>query len=127
MKNAGGSKMETHIGHQGDVHIRLCEPGTRVPQNAIEVSDPDDWIVALGESSGHRHRVVGERVRFFRAPDRMMAWALIDGPAMLIHDATYAPGVRQDHDEHRLPTGLVEFRRKREATLTDAGWRPVED
>lgn len=116
----------TESGHHGDIHIRHLGD-VPPPADAIEVADPEAWVVAYDESSGHRHRVVGPRVRFFRAPDGMTAWALVEGHAALFHDSVEAPGVTRDHGPHGLAPGLTEFRRKREATLEGAGWAKVVD
>lgn len=115
-------------GHAGDVHFeRIGAVDKQPPSEAIEIADSEQFVVAWGETTGHRHRVVGPQVRFFRAPDGMTAWALVGEDTDLIHDSVYEPGITQDHLPHRLATGLYEFRRKREATLREAGWRAVED
>ena len=108
----------TRYGHQGDIEILHLNAPPPDLDGYIEVTD-GEFVVAFGEATGHRHRVVGDRVRFFRPPDGLNSFALVeqDG-ALLLHE---------EHRTHGLPIGWTQFRRQQEQSLEAAGWRPVID
>ncbi len=114
----------TLYGHQGDVEVLWLGKSKPKLDGYLEITE-GEFIIAFGETSGHRHRVVGERVRFFRASDGLSAYVLLDGDGMLVHDDVN--GGRGDHGPHALGKGWTRFGRQREASLEDAGWRTVQD
>ena len=102
----------------GDV---LLSPVATLPKGATELEN-FNGVLAYGESSGHKHEIVGDRVRYYRANDRL--YILVEGENVaLVHSGGIAP----DHDPHHLAPRLYEFDPKREATLDEAGWRRVVD
>lgn len=114
----------TMFGHQGDILVEHlnAEPDLT---GWTEIVDPAAMIIAEGETTGHRHRVSGKRVRFFRSPDGISCVALLDHGGALIHDdISGGPG---DHNPHALATGWTRFERQREATLDEAGYRTTAD
>jgi hypothetical protein len=97
---------------QGDV---VLLPLTKAPN--ITAMPEVEAVMAYGEATGHSHRVVGDRVRFFR--NETNAFLLIEGNgATLVHE---------EHGSHFLDPGWYERRIQREKTLEEAGWRKVVD
>jgi hypothetical protein len=110
-------------GHQGDILIEHLDTAPDLSDYTEETAG--EMVVATGESSGHRHRVSGERVRFFRAPDGLSCVVFVEEAAMLVHD--HVSGARGDHNPHGLASGWTRLYRQREASLDEAGWRAVTD
>jgi hypothetical protein len=99
--------MKPHL-RQGDIlFIKVDKlPEKRTPKA--------DRVVALGEVTGHSHRVVGGNL--FESDFGMFVES--DGDTEIVHD---------EHGPITLPEGIFQVRRQVEFTESAAAPRPVRD
>jgi len=104
---------------QGDILIeRVAAPaGASKPATRVD----DGYLtIALGEETGHCHRLFGTLALF-----RDDALARDVAPGLYLgHVEVHSPSARLEHDEHApllLPRGTYRIRRQRQLELTDVG------
>ena len=97
---------------QGDL-VLLEEP---LPADAIEVTD-HDGVLAYGEATSHRHKIVKGEVRYFRSATGFYAYGLTD----------FETG-HEDHPAIKIPRGVsVRYYQEREADWFGEETRNVSD
>ena len=97
---------------QGDV-VLLEE---KLPEDAVEVKS-HDGVLAHGEVTGHRHRIVKGEVRFFRSEKGEYLQVLSDR-AILSHE---------DHPNVSIGRGVTRYYQEREVDWMSEAVRNVAD
>ena len=104
---------------QGDILIERVDDAP-VSGAVIEAGAEGSVIVAEGEASGHRHRLLGA-VTMYR--DDALAREIPAG-LYVAHVRVDSPTARLEHEEHApitLPQGSYRIRRQRQLEPTDVG------
>lgn len=83
---------------QGDI---LLIPTTDKPVRGEERSTIPSGVIAVGESTGHAHRIIDGEVQV----DRSGMFVIAGGSTQLVHD---------EHDTIEIPEGTYRVRRQRE-------------
>jgi len=107
---------------QGDVGVIESS----IPKGAKEVAH--DGVLAYGETTGHKHQLVGGRVRYFRDANNDLYFKVESRFVSLNHGSTPTARVQQDgHCAHELPTGTYKVVHQREYDWQGEMLRHVED
>lgn len=116
-------KIIEKVGAQGDVFFtRVAE----VPAGAHQKDGSGAGRVIVAHSeTGHHHVAAAENMRLYGTADPMVMFLDVKSPhADIVHERDF-----DTHETLRLPAGVWEVRRQREATSVAGfeGWRAVED
>jgi hypothetical protein len=118
---------------QGDVGILKID---KIPETAKEIKH--DGILAYGEVTGHKHQLVGGKVRYFMDSDHLdkMYFKVESRFVNLNHGLGNKPTVKKEEDAatteeghftHELPQGDYELLRQKEFDWQSETTRAVED
>ena len=107
---------------QGDVTLEMV---TEIPVTAKEQKDESGIVLALGEVTGHAHRVKG-RARLF-VDGNGVRFLETDTETELIHDTngSYIPGV--NHEPVKLPKAIFRIGQINEMDHIEKAARKVID
>lgn len=117
---------------QGDIGILKFD---KLPEGVSEVKH--DGILAYGEVTGHKHQLVGGKVKYFRDASGDLFFEVTSRFITLNHgsnptaiDRRTKSGYRTQQDSHfahKLPAGIYKVNRQREWDWTEQLIRTVED
>lgn len=108
---------------QGDIGILAV---SAVPESAKEIQH--DGVLAYGETTGHKHQLVGGKVRYFRDNHENLFFEVTSRFVMLCHGSVPTAREQGDgHFAHRLPAGVYKINRQREFDWQNELLRNVED
>jgi len=109
------------VWRQGDVSLISLD---KVPDGATEIEH--DGVLAYGEVTGHKHQLVGGKVKYFRDAAGELFFEVTSRFADLNHGTM--PTVRSEgHFAHRLPAGVYKMNHQREADWVGEVTRNVAD
>src|SRR5689334_15480868 len=95
---------------QGDVGILQIDA---LPQDAKAVEH--DGVLAYGETTGHKHQLVGGRVKYFRDGRGELFFEVTSRFVDLNHGSMPSAKEQSDgHFSHRLPAGIYKVNHQRE-------------
>jgi len=109
---------------QGDCLITRVDKLPNVnalPEGAEEVvAGADGRLVVAHSETGHHHFINKAEARFFKTPDPMVCYLVVDESATMLHDRSF-----DTHVPLKIPAGTYKMNRQRE--YTPDGWRQVQD
>lgn len=109
---------------QGDVFLAAIDPpkdlGAEVPREGGAV------VLALGESSGHRHQIAKGAKLFARGAERFLHVSAKGGATVRVTSDKGAPLAEERHEPVKLPPGTYKVTIQREWSL-DQEVRRVQD
>jgi hypothetical protein len=108
---------------QGDVGIRQIE---KIPPSAQEIEH--DGVLAYGETTGHKHQLVGGEVKYFRDDRGDLFFEVVSRFVDLNHGSMPTAREQTDgHFAHKLPAGVYRVDHQREYDWQNEILRRVED
>jgi len=108
---------------QGDVGILTVDS---VPAKAKAIEH--DGVLALGETTGHKHQLVRGRVKYFRDEGGDLFFEVTSRFVTLNHGSMPTAKEQSDgHFPHRLPAGVYRVTHQREFDWQNELLRNVED
>ena len=99
-----------NVWRQGDVGIQQVD---KLPKAAKAVEH--DGVLAYGETTGHKHQLIGGHVRYFRDDKNDLYFEVKSRFVSLNHGAMPTAKEHADgHYAHQLPTGIYKVIHQRE-------------
>lgn len=90
---------------QGDVGILKVD---KIPTTAKEIKH--DGVLAYGETTGHKHQLIGNGVKYFRDGKNDLYFEITSRFVSLNHGSVPSAQERADgHFAHKLPVGVYKM------------------